>query len=394
MLHLSGFDVSLDDLKAFRTLNSKTPGHPETHVTPGIEVTTGPLGQGVANAVGLAMAQQHMGALYNKPGYPLFDNHVYTICGDGCLQEGVAAEAISLAGTLKLGNLVLLYDDNSIQIDGSTDLAFTENIQQRFESMGWNVLHVADGNNDLEAISSSLEEAQKLGQSTAKPTVIVVKTVIGFGAAKQGTADVHGSPLGAADLARVKAAYGLNPDQSFDINEEVYKQYAKCTEHGAQLQTAYDALLTKYATEFPALHAELHQRMTNGGLPADWMKFVPKFNNEVVTDGLKTKAADATRNTSGVVLNIFAEKIPSLVGGSADLTGSNKTWLNCSKAYTPEHPENRYIHFGVREHAMVAIGNGLEAYGGIIPFTATFFNSSNMHMVQSAYQHYPLINKS
>lgn len=374
MLHLSGYDLSIDDLKAFRTLNAKTPGHPESHVTPGIEVTTGPLGQGVANAVGLAMAQQHMGALYNKPGFDLFNNYVYTICGDGCLQEGVAAEAISLAGTLKLGNLIVLYDDNNIQIDGSTDLAFTENIKQRFESMGWNTLAVADGNADFDGIEKAVVEAQKLGKENSKPTLIAVKTVIGFGAKKQGTADVHGSPLGKDDLARVKAEFGLNPDASFDIQDDVYSTYKKCTTEGEKLQAEYDALYTKYTSEYPKEAKELSERMNNGGLPIDWMKSIPKYNNKVITDGIATKAADATRNTSGIVLNAFAKDIPSLVGGSADLTGSNKTALECSGSYSADKPSNRYIHFGVREHAMVAIGNGLEAYGGIIPFTATFFN--------------------
>lgn len=374
MLHLSGFDLSVDDLKAFRTLGAKTPGHPETHATPGIEVTTGPLGQGIANAVGLAMAQQHLGAIYNKPGYDLFTNYVYTICGDGCLQEGVAAEAISLAGTLKLGNLILLYDDNNIQIDGSTDLAFTEDVPKRFESMGWNTLSVANGDADFDAIEKAVAEAQKLGKSNSKPTIISVKTTIGFGAKKQGTADVHGSPLGKDDLARVKAEFGLNPESSFDIQPSVYETYAACTTNGAKYQTEYDALVAKYVAEFPEQGKELTERMTQGGLPTDWTAAIPVYKNEANPDGIATKAADATRNTSGIVLNAFAAKIPALVGGSADLTGSNKTWLDCSGSYSAAKPENRYIHFGVREHAMVAIGNGLEAYGGIIPFTATFFN--------------------
>eukprot|EP00461_Guttulinopsis_vulgaris_P004823 UN04825 len=374
MLHLSGFDVSLDDLKAFRSLGAKTPGHPESHRTPGIEVTTGPLGQGIANAVGLAIAEKHLAAVYNKPGFELFSNNVFTICGDGCLQEGVAAEAISLAGTMKLGKLVLLYDDNQIQIDGSTELAFTENIPMRFESMGWNVLHVANGDTDHAEIYAKIEEAKKLGAETSKPTIVVIKTTIGFHAAKQGTEEVHGSPLGAKDLAAVKAKLGFDPEQCFAVKDEVYETYKTTVEQGAKLQAEYDELLAKYKAEYPELYAELYDRMTNKGLPANWKEFIPKYNNEVITDGVATKAADATRNTSGIVLNAFAPKIKSLVGGSADLTPSNKTWLDCSKNFEPTDGTGRYLRFGVREHAMAAIGNGLEAYGGFIPFTATFLN--------------------
>jgi transketolase len=373
MLHLSGYDLSIDDLKAFRSLDSKTPGHPESHITPGIEVTTGPLGQGVANAVGLAMAQKHMAAIYNKPGFDLFNNMVYAICGDGCLQEGVASEAISLAGTLQLGNLVLLYDDNKIQIDGSTDLAFSEDIPKRFESMGWNHLVVEKGDSDFEQIFETIKQAKVLAGETNKPTVVSVKTTIGFGAKKQGTADVHGSPLGKDDLARVKAEFGVT-GEAFEISKDVHDVYASCVTKGAQYQAEYDALLAQYTEKYPTEAKELNDRMNNGGLPVDWMDSIPKYNNTVITDGIATKNADATRNTSGIVLNAFADKITSLVGGSADLTGSNKTWINSSSSYCPKNPQNRYIHFGVREHAMVAIGNGMEAYGGIIPFTATFFN--------------------
>lgn len=374
MLHLSGFDLSLDDLKAFRSLGAKTPGHPESHRTPGIEVTTGPLGQGIANAVGLAIAQKHLAAVYNKPGFDLFTNNVFTICGDGCLQEGVAAEAISLAGTMKLGKLVLLYDDNKIQIDGSTDLAFTDNTAMRFESHGWNVLRVANGDTDHEDIYNKIVEAKKLGQETNKPTIVIVTTTIGFASAKQGTEEVHGSPLGPKDLAAVKTKLGFNPEESFAVAQDVYNTYNKKVAEGAAQQEEYDALLAKYKTEYPEQYQELYERMTNKGLPANWKEFIPRYNNEVITNGVATKAADATRNTSGIVLNAFAPKIPSLVGGSADLTPSNKTWLDCSHNFEPENGSGRYIRFGVREHAMAAIGNGLEAYGGFIPFTATFLN--------------------
>ncbi len=362
LLHLSGYDVSMDDLKAFRQIDSKCPGHPESFKTPGVEVSTGPLGQGIANAVGFAIAQTHLAAVYNKPNFPIVDNYTYVVCGDGCLQEGVASEAISLAGTMRLGRLIVLYDDNSIQIDGKTDLAFTEDVAMRFESMGWHVLRVTDGDKDHEAIKAAIDQGKA---ETSKPTIIITRTTIGFAAAKAGTEAVHGAPLGAADIKSVKTKFNLNPEESFAVSESVREVYKDLPAIGAKAEAEWNDLLSKYAEQYPAEHAEYTRRM-KGDLPANWTSLLPSWTSK--------DKADATRNTSGLVLNALAPQLTELMGGSADLTPSNKTWLNCSRNYSPADQAGRYLRFGVREHAMAAIGNGLSAYGGFIPFTATFLN--------------------
>jgi len=362
LLHLSGYDVSLDDLKSFRQIGSKCPGHPESFRTPGIEVSTGPLGQGIANAVGFAIAQSHLAGVYNKPGFPVSDHFTYVICGDGCLQEGVAAEAISLAGTMKLGRLVLLYDDNKIQIDGETELAFTEDIPQRFAAMGWHVQTVEDGNHDVEGMLAAIDAAKA---ESEKPSIVILKTTIGYAAAKEGTEEVHGAPLGAADIVNVKTKLGFDPAASFAVADQVRAVYAGVKARGAAAEEAWTAMLAKYSAEFPAEAAEYTRRMA-GELPADWKALLPSWPADA--------KADATRNTSGLVLNALAPKLVELVGGSADLTPSNKTWLKCSRNYSAEDRAGRYLRFGVREHAMAAIGNALAAYGGFIPFTATFLN--------------------
>lgn len=362
LLHLSGYDVSLDDLKSFRQMDSKCPGHPESFKTPGVEVSTGPLGQGIANAVGFAVAQEHLAAVYNKPSFPVADHFTYVICGDGCLQEGVASEAISLAGTMQLGRLIVLYDDNNIQIDGETDLAFTEDVAKRFEAMHWQVLRVEDGDHDVEGIEAAILAAKA---ETTKPTIIITHTTIGYSAAKQGTEAVHGAPLGAADIVSVKTKLGLDPNSSFAVADRVREVYGAIPAAGASAEAQWDAMLSAYATQYPAEHAEYTRRM-RGDLPANWTSLLPKWS--------ATDKADATRNTSGVVLNALAPTLVELMGGSADLTPSNKTWLKCSRDFAPTDRAGRYIRFGVREHAMAAIGNGLSAYGGFLPFTATFLN--------------------
>ncbi|KAJ1962374.1 Transketolase [Dipsacomyces acuminosporus] len=367
LLHLMGYKLSLDDLKNFRQLGSKTPGHPENTYTDGIEVTTGPLGQGISNAVGLAVAERHLAATFNKPGFPIIDNTVYAIAGDGCLQEGVASEACSLAGHLELGNLVVLYDSNGIQIDGSTNLGFTEDVLKRYEAYGWHTLEVADGDNDLEGLTRAIEAAKAVKD---KPTIIKVTTTIGYGAAKAGTAGVHGAPLGAEGLAAVKSRFGFSPEQAFAIPDNVTKFYAARAAHGAQLEQEWSDLLARYAQQYPDLHAEFVRR-AEGRLPEGWEKALPRFT--------PADKPVATRKLSEGVINAIAPIMPELIGGSADLTGSNLTRWKGAVDFQPESTNlgsyaGRYLRFGVREHGMAAIANGIAAYGASIPFASTFLN--------------------
>jgi len=363
MLHLAGFDISMDDIKQFRQTSedgqSKTPGHPENH-TPGIEMTTGPLGQGISNAVGLAIGQTHMAAVYNKEEFELFNNYTYVICGDGCLQEGVSSEASSLAGHLKLGRLIVLYDDNLITIDGDTSLSFTENVGARYESYGWQVLTVEDGNAGPDAILAAIEEAKA---DTERPTLIKVRTTIGFGSGKQGTHGVHGAPLGEDDLAFVKSQFGFDPEERFVVGDAVREVYAAKAAQGLQFAEEQARKLDAYCTAFPEQGAELRRRIA-GELPEGWQEALPRF-----APGDKTLAS---RAYSGLVLNALAPLLPELVGGSADLTPSNNTWLKCSHDYQADSRDGRYIRFGVREHGMCAIANGLHAYGMFRPYCATF----------------------
>ncbi|ORX51653.1 transketolase [Hesseltinella vesiculosa] len=368
-LHLLGYDVSLDDLKHFRQLGSKTPGHPEVNDTPGIEVTTGPLGQGISNAVGLAAAEAHLAATFNKPGYELFSNFTYVILGDGCLQEGVSAEAISLAGHWKLGKLIALYDDNGITIDGSTDVSFTEDTIKRFESYGWHTIVVTDGDNDIDAINKAVEQAKAV---TDKPTLIKIKTTIGYGSLLQGQEKVHGAPLSNDDIVQVKQKFGFNPEETFVVPKEVYDFYGARAAHGAQAEADWNALFAKYKQEFPA-DAEALERRLNGKLPQGWEAALPRFT--------PADSAVATRKLSEGVLTALSEVIPELVGGSADLTGSNLTRWKAAVDF--QHPSTglgdysgRYLRYGVREHAMFAVMNGLAAYsnGAIIPYGGTFLN--------------------
>ncbi|KAI5797475.1 Transketolase, thiamine diphosphate binding domain-containing protein [Peziza echinospora] len=367
LLHLFGYDLTLDDLKRFRTVGSKTPGHPEAHDTPGVEVTTGPLGQGFANAVGLAIAQAQTAATFNKPGFDLVNNYTFTIFGDGCAQEGVASEAASTAGHLQLGNLIAIYDDNHISIDGNTNCSFTEDVLKRFEAYGWHTLHVKDGDHDLEGISKAIEVAKSVKD---KPTVIKLTTTIGFGSKLQGTHDVHGSPLKKDDIASVKEKFGFDPTKSFDVAQEVYDLYAKAGSAGAAAEEAWKQLLAKYKEAYPAEHADLTRRLS-GQLPEGWQKALPLYK--------PTDPAIASRKLSETVLQKLAGVIPELVGGSADLTGSNLTrWKEAVDFQPPSTGlgdwNGRYIRYGVREHGMGAIMNGLAAYGTIIPYSGTFLN--------------------
>ncbi|KAH8108116.1 transketolase [Cristinia sonorae] len=367
LLHLLGYKLSLDDLKAFRQIDSLTPGHPEAGHTDGIEVTTGPLGQGFANGVGLGIAQAHLAALYNKPGFDLINNYTYVFHGDGCLMEGVAAEAASLAGHLQLGNLIYIYDDNHISIDGDTNVAFTESTEQRFLAYGWQVLKVADGDNDLESIANAIAEAKK---ETSKPTIICLNTTIGYGSKQQGTHGVHGSPLKADDISNLKTKFGFPADQSFYVPQEVYDIYNGIAARGAEQEKAWEALLASYGEKYPKEHAELTRRIS-GKLPEGWEKSLPVYK--------PTDAAQASRKLSEIVLTALTPVIPELVVGSADLTGSNLTRVKGVEDFQPPSTglgsyKGTYLRYGVREHGMGAIANGLHAYGGIVPIVATFLN--------------------
>ena len=368
MLHLLGYDgVTVGALQQFRQLDSITPGHPEVHVTAGVEVCTGPLGQGISNGVGLAIAEAHLRATFNKPQFEIILNYTYVICGDGCLQEGVASEACSLAGHLGLGGLIVLYDDNQIQIDGGTDLAFTEDVLKRFESYGWHTLTVADGDSDLNAIQQAVETARSVRD---KPSIIKIRTTIGFGAKLQGTEKVHGAPLGADDIVAVKKKFGFDPERFFYVPDEVKQYYGQLRERGVQLEAEWNSLFQRYSQQYPQLAAEL-QRRINGQLPANWKDNLPRYT--------PSDSAVATRKLSEILLNAVANSIPELVGGSADLTHSNLTrWKTAVDFQRDGHPEGnysgRYLRFGVREHGMAAICNGIAAYGGFIPFASTFLN--------------------
>ncbi|TFK55274.1 transketolase [Heliocybe sulcata] len=367
LLHFLGYKLSMDDLKQFRQMGSLTPGHPEASHTDGIEVTTGPLGQGFSSAVGLAIAQTHMAATYNKEEFELINNYTYVFTGDGCLMEGVASEAASLAGHLQLGNLIVIYDDNHISIDGDTAVAFTENVGMRFEAYGWQVLHVDNGDSDLEGIYKAIAEGRK---EKNKPTIIRLRTTIGYGSKQQGTHGVHGSPLKADDIQALKTKFGLPADQTFYVPKETYDTYGLIAKRGAVLEEKWNKLLSEYGQKYSKEHAELTRRIA-GKLPDGWEKSLPVYK--------PADAAQASRKLSEIVLSAVVPVLPELVGGSADLTGSNLTRTKTMVDFQPPSTglgdyKGTYIRFGVREHGMGAIGNGLAAYGGIIPFVATFMN--------------------
>jgi transketolase len=359
-LYLTGYDISLDDIKNFRQMNSKTAGHPEYGLAPGIDVTTGPLGQGFANGVGFAIAQRHLAARYNKPGYDLFDYKIYAICSDGDLMEGVASEAASIAGHLELGNIIYLYDDNHISIEGDTDIAFTEDVGKRFEAYGWHVQTVLDGN-DIEGITNAIRNAKSELQ---KPSLIKVRTQIGYGSPnKVNTAGAHGSPLGAAEVKLVKEFFGFDPEESFVVPDEVLKYYHEKGARGIALEDKWNKLFTAYKAEFPELAAEFELAFS-GGLPEGWKASLPEFKS--------TDPKMATRQASGKVLNAIADSLPNLLGGAADLAPSTETHLKKYTSFTPEQRDGRNFHFGIREHAMGSILNGMALTKGLIPFGATF----------------------
>jgi transketolase len=359
-LYLTGYDLTLDDIRNFRQLHSKTAGHPEYGLLDGIEVTTGPLGQGFANGVGMAIGQQYLAARYNKPDFKLFDYKIYSICSDGDIMEGVSAEAASLAGHLKLGQLIYIYDDNQITIEGDTSLAFNEDVGERFRAYGWHVQSVADGN-DIEAIETAIKNAQ---EEAERPSLIKVRTHIGFGSPnKVDTAEAHGSPLGPDEVKLVKKNLGFDPEKSFNIPEEVLNYYREKGNRGIEKENEWNELYKKYKEKFAAEVAE-YEMFKNGDLPNGWKDNLPVFK--------QTEKGMATRKASGKMLNAIASKLPMLIGGSADLAPSTDTNLKDFQSFTDENHSGRNFHFGIREHAMGAILNGMALTKGIIPYGATF----------------------
>ncbi|NYE07869.1 transketolase [Bacillus niacini] len=361
MLHLSGYNLSMDDLKQFRQWGSKTPGHPEYRHTEGVEATTGPLGQGIAMAVGMAMAERHTASVYNKDNYEIVNHYTYSICGDGDLMEGVSAEAASLAGHLKLGRLVVLYDSNDISLDGDLNKSFSESVKERFLSYGWQYLRVEDGNN-LEEIAKALEEARN---DLDRPTMIEVRTVIGYGSPNRaGTSGVHGSPLGANELKLTKEAYKWTFEEDFHVPQEVYDNFKNLiVENGTKKEKEWNDLFAQYKKEYPELANQLETVLKNE-LPEGWDKDIP-----VYSEG----KALASRASSGEALNGIAKNLPIFIGGSADLAGSNKTMIKGTGDFAPGNYEGRNIWFGVREFAMGAAMNGIALHGGVKIFGGTFF---------------------
>ncbi len=358
LLHLTGYDLPLDELKSFRQWGSKTPGHPEYGHTPGVEITTGPLGQGASSSVGMALAEALLAARYNRPGHDLFDHYTYALVSDGDLMEGVSAEAASLAGHWRLGKLIWLYDDNRISIDGSTDLSFTEDRAARFRAYGWETLAV-DGH-DRVAVAEALAAARRQQE---RPTIIVCRTHIGFGSPKyQDTSKVHGEPLGEAELAATKENLGWPADKRFFIPVDVLALYRQACDRGAASEAEWNERFAAYSAAYPAEAAEI-ERILRGDLPGDLDAVLPQFAADV---------KNATRNTSGIVLNALAPILPELIGGSADLTPSNKTDLKGAKDVQAGQFDGRYLRFGIREHGMGAILNGLALHGGFIPYGGTF----------------------
>ncbi|HCT6996942.1 TPA: transketolase [Proteus mirabilis] len=361
LLHLSGYQVSLDDLKNFRQLHSKTPGHPEYGYTPGVETTTGPLGQGIANAVGFAIAERTLAAQFNRPGHDIVDHYTYAFMGDGCMMEGISHEVCSLAGTLQLGKLIAFYDDNGISIDGKVHGWFTDNTAERFEAYGWHVISGIDGH-DAASIKAAIETAQQI---TDKPSLLICKTTIGFGSPhKAGTADSHGSPLGDAEIAETRKAQGWEYGP-FEIPQEIYKEW-DAKEAGKAKEAAWDAKFAEYAAQFPELAAEFKRRMS-GELPANWEKESTAFIEQLQHNPASIASRKASQNT----LEAFGKVLPEFMGGSADLAPSNLTMWSGSKALNEDKAGN-YIHYGVREFGMSAIMNGIALHGGFVPYGATF----------------------
>jgi transketolase len=362
LLYLTGYEsVTIDEIKQFRQWGAKTPGHPENHLTAGVEVTTGPLGQGIANGVGLALAEAHLAAKFNKPDFNVIDHYTYVILGDGCNMEGISGEACSLAGHWGLGKLIALYDDNHISIDGHTDIAFTEDVSKRFEAYGWHVQHVENGNTDLEAIAAAIEKAKAV---TDKPSMIKITTTIGYGSPnKADTAGVHGAALGPEEVKLTRESLGWDYEP-FVVPEDALKRFRQAIEKGAKLEQEWNEAFAKYKAKYAEDGAEL-ERLMSGKLPEGWEKALPTYTP--ADKGL------ATRKHSEICLNALAPVLPELLGGSADLTHSNYTELHGIGEFQKGQYQNRNVHFGVREHAMGAICNGIALHGsGLIPYGATF----------------------
>ena len=358
LLHLYGYDLSMDDLKAFRQWGSKTPGHPENFVTAGVETTTGPLGQGVANAVGFALAEASLAARYNREDSEIIDHYTYVVAGDGCLQEGISHEACSFAGHNKLGKLIMLYDSNNITIDGPTHISFTEDTRKRFEAYGWQVLEI-DGH-DYDQINAAIAEAKK---EKSKPSIIICKTIIGFGSPNRaGTSKAHGEPFPAEEIELMKEKLGLPKDKSFFVPDEISDLRAKTQEKGENLEKKWNELWENYKNKNQEAAKELDNSI-KGEISKEALD-IPQFGSE---------KAIATRSASGTVLNHIAKYIPQLMGGSADLTPSNNTLPAGEESFSPENPKGRYIRYGVREHGMAAIMNGMALHGGVLPYSGTFF---------------------
>ena len=360
LLHLFGFDVTIEDLENFRQFGSRTPGHPEYGHTDGVEATTGPLGAGLSNGVGLAMAQEHLAAKYNQPGFNIIDNYTFVLSGDGCMMEGITSEASSLAGTLNLGRFIVLYDSNNTTIEGSTDLAFHENVRKRYEAYGFETFLVEDGT-DLEAINAAITAAKA---NLDQPSFIEIRTKIGFASPVEGSSKSHGAPLGVEGMTSLKNTLEYPSHEAFHVPEEVYAHYRELAEEGAVVHAEWNALFAKYRLEHPELAAQ-------------WDK---DFRDITLEEVLEDKSlfefedkANSTRNLSGIMINRLKDKYPSLIGGSADLASSNMTYMNGETSFSSSNYGGRNLHFGVREHAMAAVGNGLVLYGGLKAYVATFF---------------------
>ncbi len=359
LLHLFGYGVTLDDLKSFRQWGSKTPGHPEYGHTVGIETTTGPLGAGMTNAVGMAMAESHLAATFNEPGFPVIDHHTFVIAGDGCMMEGLASEAMSLAGTLALGKLIVLYDSNRITIEGKTDIAFTENVKQRFEAYGFQTLDVKDGT-DLNAIAFAIQAAKA---DSSRPTLIEIHTNIGQGSPREGSASAHGEPLGLENIAKLRENLGWAHSEPFFVDEEIYAHYQACAEKGTKAEENWNKLFADYCVAYPE-KAKLWKTYFE---ETDW-----SFLDDEAFWTFDAKP-QATRNVSGELINRIKDKVPNLFAGSADLAPSTKTEMKGVGFFSKDNRLGKNIHFGVRENAMAGIGNGIRLHGGLISFVATFF---------------------
>ena len=362
VLYLSGYKLSLDDLKSFRQWESLTPGHPEYGETEGVEVTTGPLGQGIAMSVGMAIAEKHLAAIYNKPGFEIVNHHTFALCGDGDLMEGVSHEAAALAGMLGLGKLIWIYDDNLISLDGPTELSYNDNVMERFKGYHWHTQHVDDGN-DLEAIEKAIENAKG---ETERPSIIAVRTVIGYGSPKAGTNKVHGEALGVEAVAATKKFFGFPEDHSFYVPEDALANWRKAVDRGAKLEARWKKEFEGYAEANPELAAEF-ERTQKDVRKAGWEKAIPSY---------PAGKPQATRNAGGAIMNAIAGLVPELFGGAADLTSSTKTIFKPGESFHVT-PAGRNVFFGVREFGMCAAVNGIAAHGGLIPFGSTFFTFSD-----------------